>query len=134
VVAFLASMIGSLAGFGLIVWFGSRRPPGTPTTWGEAFLAATFVFFLMLMAYGVWPHQWLAWADNELQWRSDRILLNTYPITVTYQALRDIVAVLIYVVALGLHVAGWVLWQGRGREKPKELPTSPFGRPLVKKS
>ena len=51
----------------------SAARSGTPLTWGEAMVAATYVFFLMFWVYGVVPHQWLTWAQNELKWRSDAI-------------------------------------------------------------
>jgi hypothetical protein len=28
----------------------------------------------------------------------------------------------------------WSIWQGRGKERPKEIPTSAYGRPLVRKA
>ena len=73
-VAFVASLLITVA-------HGRRRRarapgaarPARPLTWGEAFVAATFVFALLFMAYGVVPHQWLAWADNELGWRNDKL-------------------------------------------------------------
>ena len=39
---------------------------------GEAMIAGTFVFGLMLMFYGVVPDRWLRLADGELKWRSDK--------------------------------------------------------------
>ena len=57
-----------------IVWMGKRRPPGTPLTWGEAMVASVYCFFLLFWIYGVVPHLWLAWADNELRWRPDKLL------------------------------------------------------------
>ena len=38
----------------------------------------------------------------------------------------------IYIVALGIQIWLWAKWQNRGKTKPKEIPTSAFGRPLVK--
>lgn len=51
------------------------------------------------------------------------------------QDLRDIVAALIYVVALMGQMKGWLWWQARHKVKSAtpELPTSAYGRPLVKK-
>ena len=139
-VAFILAVMLTLGCTGAAMAYGRRRPPGTPVTWGEAILAATFVYFVLFLAYGVVPHQWLAWADNELQWRADRLVLGpgnivetALPFTVTYQTIRDILAAGIYIVFFGLHIGVWILWQKRGQQKPKELPTSPFGRPLVRK-
>ena len=139
-VAFLVSLLVTVAGVGAIVWYGKKRPPGTFVTWGEAMVGAAFVFFIMFMAYGVVPHQWLTYADNELNWRADKLLLGPgevvakLPFTVTYRVLRDLIVVAIYGVLLGIHVGMFVWWQKRGQAKPKEIPTSPYGRPLVKKA
>ena len=66
-----------------------------------AMLASTFVFFLFWWAYGVVPHLWLTWADNELGWRADQnfwgpgnILRSQseggwVPLTITKQAVRE---------------------------------------------
>ena len=140
-VAFVFSLVATVALAGLVPWYARRRPVGTPLTWGEAMVAALFVFALMFLAWGVMPHQWLSYADNALKWRKDKILAGTdspvydyLRITITYEALRDVVAAGIYVVTVGGMVALWALWQNRGKEKPKELPTSAYGRPLVKKA
>jgi hypothetical protein len=49
-----------------------------------------------------------------------------------YEKVRDGIVVGIYGVFLALHVALWVIWQNRGKARPLELPTSTYGRPLVK--
>ena len=139
-VAFVVSLVAlGLCTAGIVAYAGRRRP-GTPVTWGEAMAASTFVFFVMFLAYGVVPHQWLAWADNELNWRADKILYGPgdlvakLPFTVTYQVLRDLIAAGLYIVVLGGQVALWSMWQSRGKTKPVELPVSSYGRPLVKKA
>ena len=147
-VAFVGSTLLSLLMGYAIVWYAKRRPVGTPLTWGEAMFAATYVFFLMFWVYGVVPHQWLTWADNELKWRSDAYLLgpsstSTWPVlqnvpmNISKQALRDLVAVVIYGAFLTGHVALWAIWQGRGdaaqrKQKAIEERTTSFGRPLVR--
>src|SRR5438270_9649397 len=70
---FYVALIAFIAGVGVCFLVGSRRPPGTPVTWGEALVAATFVFGVMLLGYGVVPNEWLKWADNQLLWRPDRL-------------------------------------------------------------
>ena len=139
-VAFVVSVLGLAIGVGAVIAIGRRRQPGQVLTWGEALVAATFVFFLMFLAYGVVPHQWLAWADNELRWRSDQILvgpggvLEDYlPFTLTYLVLRDLIVVGIYGAMIGLQIFLWSWWQARGRAKPVEIETSSYGRPLVKR-
>ncbi len=150
-VAFIVSLIITALMVGVIVVVARRRPVGTPMTWGEAFVAATFVFLFMLMIYGIVPNQWLAWADNELGWRSDRIgIPNPFGepwfsdgvafggrgrVAITAETVRDVIASVIYAVGLLGHIAGWLWWQRRGKRAPKpaELPTSAYGRPLVRK-
>ena len=140
-VAFIASILGLLLGMAVIVRYLVKRPVDASLTWGEAMIASTYVFFVMFLAYGIVPHQWLAWADNELKWRKDKLLLGpgdviqqALPFEVSYEALRDLIAVGIYGVMLVLHVALWMIWQNRGKAKPAELPTSPYGRPLVRRT
>jgi hypothetical protein len=132
------SVVGLLLCVAVVVLVARRRPPGTLLTWGEALVAAVFVFGAMFIAYGILPHQWLNYADNELKWRADAILLgpgdivDKLPFTVTYEVIRDFIAVGIYVVGLGGQIALWAYWQNRGKTKPKALPTSSYGRPLLK--
>ena len=140
-VAFITSLLGLAVTLAIVVRYLVKRPVGAPLTWGEAMGAATFVFFIMFLAYGIIPHQWLAWADNELKWRKDKPLLGpgkifetALPFEVSYEALRDLIAVGIYGVMLALHVAFWMIWQNRGKARPAELPTSPYGRPLVRRT
>ena len=141
--AFLLALGVTIGLVAIAMAYGKRRPVGTPLTWGEAMAAAVYVFFIIFLIYGVVPHQWLAFADNELGWRKDKILTGPatvadksinidFPITITYEHIRDVIAAGIYIVALGVQMALWSKWQNRGKTKPKEIPTSAFGRPLVK--
>jgi hypothetical protein len=152
---FFVALFFFLAGLGVIYIVARRRPPGTPLTWGEAFIAATFVFGVLLLGYGVVPNEWLKWADNQLLWRPDRIwfaVSTKWPVfftgsnaaveaaagrgrvVVSFQALRDIIAATIYIVMLALQVALWIAFQKRGRkaETTEVARTSTFGRPVVR--
>jgi len=137
-VALVVSAALLFLGTAAVLAFARRRPPGKGVTWGEAMVAAAFVYLLMGLAYGIVPHQWLTFADNELGWRSDKIVygpgnvLSNIPFTITYQVIRDIIVAGIYIVFLGGQIALWAVWQGRGKAKQRELATSSFGRPLVK--
>ncbi|HET9442100.1 MAG TPA: hypothetical protein VFO65_02185 [Acidimicrobiales bacterium] len=161
-VAFLLSLLAAGIMTGVIVLYARRRPVGTPLTWGEAFAAGLFLFVLMFLLYGIIPHQWLAWADNELEWRSDNIGVPMGPFgkipgmkslldlqdnklfpegvplpngvfILTAEVLRDIVAAGLYIVFLLAQIKGWLSWQKRGQKRP-ETPelTSAYGRPLVR--
>ena len=135
-VAFICTLLVGFAGVAAVVLFGGRRPVGAPLSWGEAMAAAVFAMFLFVWWYAVIPHQWLTWAGNELGWRTDKLLLEptgNQPLTVSYQAVRDLVAVVIYGVGIALHVGLWALWNDRGKRKPAEVPASRYGRPLVRK-
>jgi hypothetical protein len=124
--------------------YRGRRPVGTPLTWGEAMVASFYIFFVMFWAYGVVPHLWLAWADGDLHMAPNRLfavprykstgatLKWPLPITVSYQTLRDIVAVGIYGVVFSANIVLWPFWQNRGKKKPVTLVKSDFGRPLVR--
>jgi hypothetical protein len=163
VVAFLVSLLISALMIGIIVRIGRSRPVGTPLTWGEAFVAGVFVFFLLFLLYGVVPHQWLAFADNQLGWRSDKIGIPLGPLghalngklgakdgvlfpegvplpnghfIITAQVLRDIIAATLYIVFLVGQILMWLWWQKRDQRKPGDQAelTSAYGRPLVRGS
>jgi hypothetical protein len=139
--AFLLSLAATVVMILAIIPLAKRRPIGTPLSWGEAMVATVYAFLVMFLAYGVVPHQWLTHADNELGWRTDKLVFGPWdivekyvPFTVTFEAIRDVIASLIYIVFLGLQIYLWVWWQRRGQKKaPPELPASTFGRPLVRR-
>ena len=149
-VAFFASLIITVLMTAVVLRVGKRRAPGTPVTWGEAFIAATWMFGLLFMLYGVLPDRWLLWADNELGWRSDSFGIPTPfgrlfedglsfggrgRIMISAQVIRDIIAAGIYIVGLALNFAMWLRWQKRGdAPKTAEIETSAYGRPLVRKA
>jgi hypothetical protein len=152
VVAFITSLIVTVVLVAIAMWYGSRRPVGKTITWGEAMIAATYVFFILFWAYGMVPHLFLTWADNELKWRPDNLAYEYwsflgflkpqvqggwFPMTITMQAIRDLIVVLIYVGFLGFNIYAWAWWNDRQKkadEKAKALETSEYGRPLVRKS
>lgn len=144
--AFIASFVGTVILCLLVIPYGKRRPVGAPFSWGEAMLGSTYIFGVLFLAFGIVPHQWIDHADKNLGWSRDKLLYGPggilkpqsaggwNPITLQYEAVRDIIVVLIHLVFIGLFVFLAVWWQKRGDVKPKELPTSTYGRPLVKKA
>jgi hypothetical protein len=144
--AFLTALIATLVLSLAIIPYGKRRPVDKPLTWGDALLGSTYIFGLLFLAFGMVPHQWIDHADKDLGWSRDKLLYGPggilrpqsaggwNPITLQYEAIRDIVVVLIHVVLFALFIFIAVWWQKRGDVKPKELPTSTYGRPLVKKA
>ena len=144
-VAFIFSLFLTFAMTGVVLLVGKRRPPSKPLTWGEAFIAALFVFTLLMLAYGIVPNQWLLWADNELKWRRDSFFFGDSGISffgrgavlIPKEVVRDIIAASFYIVFLGAQGFMWTWWQRRGKiaeERQKKQLTSAYGRPLVKKA
>lgn len=131
-------------------WVANRRAPGADLTWGEAMIAASYVFFMLFWLYGVIPHEFLNWADSELSWRPDRKVIgpegtwgewwgfwNQIPLTVHKQTIRDLIAVNLYVVGLVMFVRGCSFWNSRAAvaaEVAAIEPVSAYGRPLVAKA
>jgi cytochrome bd-type quinol oxidase subunit 1 len=134
VVAFVTALLLTVVLVAIAMLYGSRRPVGQAITWGQA------------------PHLFLTWADNELKWRPDNLVYKYwgilgflkpqtaggwFPVTLTMQAVRDLIVVGIYVLFLGFNMYVWSWWnnrQKRSDEKAKELETSDYGRPLVRKA
>jgi hypothetical protein len=140
VVSFITAIIALLVCLGICYLVARRRPIGTPLTWGEAIVAATFVFGIHLLAYGIIPNQFLLWTQNELRWRPDAIAYvarfwGRGQIIISKQTIGDLLVTGIYVVLLASEIALWAAWQKRGQRKPEvEVVESAFGRPLVKKA
>lgn len=149
-VAFIASLIVTGVMVAGVLYVAEHREPGRPLTWGEAFLAATYVFALLFLLYGIVPDRWLLWADNELGWRSDSFGIPTPfgrlfedgltfggrgRVMISAQVIRDIIASGIYIVGLVLNFAMWLRWQKRGkRPTTPEIETSAYGRPLIRRA
>lgn len=148
----MVEFVVSLVVTGLLLsvyhWYAAKAPLDKQMTWGEAMIAATYVFAVFTWVYGVVPHYWLEWADKSLQWRADRFVHGPggilrdqnsggfIPFTITYLVLRDIIAVTIYGAILGGNIWYWNHWQSRAARaadvgKAAEAP-SEFGRPLVR--
>jgi hypothetical protein len=145
-VAFLFSFFLSTGGALLVLPYSKRRPKGAPFSWGEAMLASVYVFGIMFVAFGVVPHQFIDHADKELGWSKNNVIFGPgdifkpqayggwFPFTMSYEAVRDIVVIVIHLWYFGLLIWLWSVWQKRGDAKAgTEVATSTFGRPLVKK-
>lgn len=144
--AFLFTFVLSSAMALAVIPYAKRRPKGTPVSWGEAMLAAVYAFGTMFLAFGVVPHQWIDHSDRNLGWSKSKIIFGPFdllkpkangghfPFTASYEAIRDIVVVLLHVWYFGLIIYLWNVWQRRGETKPgTEVATSTYGRPLVRK-
>jgi hypothetical protein len=145
-VAFIASLVASTLLTLAAIPYGKRRAIGTPVSWGEAMLGGTYAFGVLFLAFGVVPHQWIDHADKNLGWDRTRFVMGPggilkpqtmggwNPITLQYEAVRDIVVVVIHVYFFGLLIFIWLWWQKRGQATTTAIETSTYGRPLVKKA
>lgn len=144
--AFLTSLIAATVLTLAVIPYGKRRPRSTPFSWGEAMLGSVYTFGVMFLSFGVVPHQWIDHADKDLKWDRARLILGPggilkpqtlggwNPITLQYQAVRDIIVVVIHVYFFGLLLFMWKWWQTRDEQSVKEVATSTYGRPLVRKT
>ena len=140
----ISSVLAVLVTAGLFFWTTRPRSP-YPLTWAKAMLGAVASFAAMLLVYGVVPDEWLKYADAELGWSQSKIFKEIGPITINKRAVKDTVAVLIYLVFFAAQIAIAVLWQKRpaagevavATEAPAESARpagrSKFGRPLSRK-
>ena len=107
---------------------------------------AVYVFAILFIAFGVVPHQFIDHADKNLGWRKDKLIFGPFdllkpkafggqfPFTLSYEAIRDTIVVLIHVVLMTIMVKMFNWWQKRGEKVTQEIETSSYGRPLVRKS
>ena len=130
--------------------YANNRPVDATLTWGEAMVAAVYVFFVLFWAYGVVPHEFLNWADSELAWRPDKKVIGPdgtwaqwwsfwkkIPLTIHKQVFRDLIAVLIYVYGLGMLMWAVGFWNNRAKkatEAAAVVKVSQYGRPLMAES
>jgi hypothetical protein len=145
-VAFLFSFAVANAMAFASIPYAKRRPKGTSLSWGEAMLAAVYTFAALFIAFGVVPHQWIDHSDKNLHWTKAKIIFGPggilkpkafgghFPFTMQYEAVRDIVVVLIHAYFFGVIIFLWLKWQKRGQTTSTEVATSTYGRPLVKKA
>ena len=143
--AFLFSFAATTAMALAVIPVGKRRLVTRKSTWGEAMFGSVYVFGVMFLAFGVVPHQWIDHADKDLGWRKDKIIFGPFdllkpqafggqfPFTMSYEAIRDILVIVIHAFYIGLMIYLFSWWQKRGEVKPKEIETSTYGRPLVRK-
>lgn len=149
-VAFTVSWIIALLLLIPVFIVARNRPADKVATWGEAMIGATYVFFVLFWIYGTVPHQWLTYAESELNWRSDKLLIGprlpwdqsqgllewALPFTLNYVVMADLIAVTIYGIGLVANVAMFVIWQKRGDTvaAPELESQSRYGRPLLKRA
>ncbi len=109
-------------------------------------LGSVYIFWMLFLTYGILPHQFIDHADKNLGWSRDKLIFGPFgilkpqsaggwnPVTLQYEAVRDTIVVLLHAVFFGLQIWLAIWWQKRGDKVVKELPTSTYGRPLMKKA
>lgn len=157
-VAFYASVILDVVLIAVAILVLRGRPRGTPVTWGEAFVAATYLWAVFLVTYAVVPHQFITMCDKDFGWRSDVFGVPTGPfhnlpgirrhnlwangvtffgrgrVLVNEQTVRDILVSGIYGAGVTAHVVLWAWANKRGDKGAQVVPVSPYGRPLVRRA
>ncbi|MFM7060251.1 MAG: hypothetical protein ACKOZL_03590 [Actinomycetes bacterium] len=139
-----------LIGTALVIWQMRKPKSEKPGTWAMAMAGSVYVFGLFLLAYAVVPHEIIQFCDSYLKWGNDTFLFRSgqevlgfeLPISFTYQALRDILVVGVYIVLFGINIALFVLWQKRPtaaqaeerKQASVDAGVSRFGRPLKAKA
>ena len=138
---------------GAIVFVAKRPKPAEPPTWAQAMLGAVAAFAVMILAYGVIPHEWIVFSGSYLKWNTSKFVVRSgqkilffhwLNFDINKQAANDAGAALIYVVMLGLNVVLFTLWQKRpiraeptaaeGASEEKVVGTSAYGRPVTARS
>ena len=147
--AFLVSFVVSNVLAFAAIPYAKRRPVGTPLTWGESMFGAVYAFGTMFIAFGIVPHHWIDHADKDLGWNRAKIIYGPFdllkpqafggwfPFNISYEALRDVIVVVIHAYYFGVLIFLWIFWQNRGKRAAKAgtaVATSTYGRPLVKKA
>jgi hypothetical protein len=139
-----------------------RRPKRSaePATWAATITGAMGVWALLILAYGVVPHEWLTFASSYLNWGKDTYVLtegqfasSVPPFEIPRAVVADTVVTLMYVAFLGVNVWLFAAWQKRkvaepategdgaadegpltggfGRFRRRRARTSAYGRPVT---
>jgi len=125
----LISMAGATYGF---IW---QRP----LTWARAMFGSLLFAGLMFILFAIIPNEFLTLTQATLEWTPQKILV-TIPravvlnneISISYAALKDMIAAGYVTTLLILIPVLMVKWQERAKKEPTEkpAPVSDYGRPL----
>src|SRR5262245_50770459 len=150
----LALAIGITIAF---IWAKQPKKSADPATWAATIAGGVVVFYLFVLAYGVWPHEWLTFASAHLNWGKDTYFLtedqwatNIPPIKIPRYVAADIIAAGSYFVFGTINILLFSMWQKRkvaepaaeGEEAETPTPgafarlrnrkrTSAYGRPVT---
>jgi hypothetical protein len=150
----IPNVLGPLAPAGRLIWSSlllligiavsvvlirTPKRSAEPATWAATILGAMFVWALMILAYGVVPHEWLTFANAELNWGKDTYFLQQGqflggrfpPFDVPRFVGADVVAATMYVVFGVLNVFLFSAWQKRKVAEPVATPEGEEPAPPV---
>ena len=112
-----------------------------PATWAATIVGAMGTWVLLVLAYAVWPHEWLTYANSYLNLGKDTFFVreNQFfngsfpPISIPRYVLADIVAAGSYFVFGTINVYLFSAWQKRKVAEPVEAAEgeSPNEPPLT---
>ena len=110
------------------IWVRQPKRSAEPATWAATIVGAMRVWAMMTLAYGVWPHEWLTFANSYLNWGKDTFVVRENqlfggsfpPIDVPRYVLADIVAAGSYFVFGTINVYLFSAWQKRKVAEPVE--------------
>ena len=108
------------------IWIRRPKRSAEPATWAATIVGAIAVWAMMALAYGVWPHEWLTFANSYLNWGKDTFVVRENqlfggsfpPIDVPRYVLADIVAAGSYFVFGTINVYLFAAWQKRKVAEP----------------
>ena len=112
-------------------------------TWARAAFAAFVAWVELIILFGMFPSEWLVFAQTDLNWSAQRVALVIPPILVLGNEVEISYAVLKDSISMGYHIvmlaAGAVfalqvqkIKEGKPPSAEKPEPKSPYGRPLVR--
>ncbi len=114
-------------------------------TWARATVAAMILWLALVFFFGMVPSEWLSFAQTDLDWSSQRIVLVLPPwlvlgndVEISYAVIKDSISMGYHLVMLGLAAVLAIQFQkikeGRPASAAPAEKKSPYGRPLVKGS
>ena len=86
------------------------------TEWGRAGVAGFALMILALRSLAIWPSWWLYYAEGELGWGGQGCV--ALDLSCLKQTVKDTIVVIENVIALGVFVVAFVIWQ---KKFPKQL-------------
>ena len=109
------------------------KPSAEPATWAATIVGAVLVWAMMALMYGVWPHEWLTYANSYLNLGKNTFFVRQNqwfggsfpPIDVPRYVLADAIAAGSYFVFGTIQVLLFSMWQKRKIAEPVDADAEP---------